>query len=47
MSRIDQQRLITIRMERGLAVRELARDCGIEIAVSTDSKPPTIHLSPP
>jgi transcriptional regulator with XRE-family HTH domain len=33
MTRIDQQRLITLRMQRGLAVRQLARDCGIEIAV--------------
>lgn len=33
MNRIDQQRLISLRMGRGLAVRQLARDCGIEIAV--------------
>ena len=33
MNRIDQTRLITLRMSRGLAVRELARDCGIEISV--------------
>lgn len=31
--RIDQQRLITLRLSRGLAVRQLARDCGIEISV--------------
>ena len=30
---IDQQRLIDLRLSRGLAVRQLARDCGIEIAV--------------
>lgn len=30
---LDQQRLVTLRMQRGLAVRQLARDCGIEIAV--------------
>ena len=33
MNRLDQQRLIRLRMQRGLAVRQLARDCGIEIAV--------------
>lgn len=32
-TRIDQNRLIALRMTRGLAVRQLARDCGIEIAV--------------
>lgn len=32
-STIDQPRLIALRMQRGLAVRQLARDCGIEIAV--------------
>lgn len=30
---INQQRLIDLRLSRGLAVRQLARDCGIEIAV--------------
>lgn len=30
---LDQQRLIALRMQRCLAVRQLARDCGIEIAV--------------
>lgn len=33
MNRINQQRLIAYRLERGLAVRQVARDCGIEIAV--------------
>ncbi|QBX56072.1 XRE family transcriptional regulator [Nocardioides seonyuensis] len=33
MTAIDQQRLITLRLSRGLAVRQLARDCGIEIGV--------------
>lgn len=33
MTHIDQRRLITLRLQRGLAVRQLARDCGIEIAV--------------
>jgi len=33
MNRIDQQRLTSLRLARGLPVRQLARDCGIEIAV--------------
>lgn len=33
MNRINQQRLIAYRLERGLAVRQVARDCGIEIPV--------------
>jgi len=33
MTTINQQRLIALRLSRGLAVRQLARDCGIEIAV--------------
>lgn len=33
MNRLNQQRLIRLRLQRGLAVRQLARDCGIEIAV--------------
>lgn len=33
MTRIDQDRLIALRLSRGLAVRQLARDCGIEISV--------------
>ncbi|UUZ60577.1 helix-turn-helix domain-containing protein [Nocardioides sp. B-3] len=32
-TRIDRERLIALRMNRGLAVRQLAHDCGIEIAV--------------
>lgn len=30
---LDQERLVALRLQRGLAVRQLARDCGIEIAV--------------
>lgn len=33
MNRLNQQRLIRLRLQRGLAVRQVARDCGIEIAV--------------
>lgn len=33
MNRINQQHLIDLRLARGLPVRQLARDCGIEIAV--------------
>ncbi len=33
MNRIDQHRLRDIRLARGLPIRQLARECGIEIAV--------------
>lgn len=33
MNRLNQQRLISLRLARGLPVRQVARDCGIEIAV--------------
>lgn len=33
MTTINQTRLMELRLARGLAVRQLARDCGIEIAV--------------
>lgn len=33
MNRINQRRLIALRLQRGLAVRQLARDCGIEVTV--------------
>lgn len=33
MNRIDQQRLRDIRLARGLPIRQLARECGIEIEV--------------
>lgn len=33
MNRVNQQHLIDLRLARGLPVRQLARDCGIEIAV--------------
>lgn len=51
MNRLNQQKLIALRMSRGLAVRQLARDCGIEISVlnrletSTEPSLTTISLA--